>query len=172
MFPAQSAFSGPVVVGANVELIAPTTFNPAVVNINVGEKVVWTYNDVSGVPHTVTSGGCPAGVCTPSGVFDSGFANLLDTPGETFEHTFNTAGTFDYHCQVHGAEHQGTVVVAAAPPPPPPPQPPVVGGEHLPIENTALLLAGLQSSAIWMLPVLAGAAGVGAYYIKTRMNKE
>jgi len=48
----------------------------------------------------------------------------------------------------------------------------VVGGELLPIDSTALMLAGLQSSAIWMLPVLAGAAGVGAYYIKTRMNKE
>ena len=51
-------------------------------------------------------------------------------------------------------------------------QPPVVGGEFLPIDNTALLLAGLQTSAIWMLPVLAGAAGVGAYYIKTRTNKD
>ncbi len=50
--------------------------------------------------------------------------------------------------------------------------PQVVGGEFLPIDSTALLLAGLQTSAIWMLPVLAGAAGVGAYYIKTRMNKE
>ncbi len=47
-----------------------------------------------------------------------------------------------------------------------------VGGELLSIDNTALLLAGLQSSAIWMLPVLAGAAGVGAFYIKTRMNKK
>jgi len=47
-----------------------------------------------------------------------------------------------------------------------------VGGELIPIDNTALMLAGLQSSAIWMLPVLAGAAGIGAYYIKTRMNKE
>ena len=48
----------------------------------------------------------------------------------------------------------------------------VVGGEFLPIDSTALMLAGLQSSAIWMLPVLAGAAGVGAFYIKTRMNKD
>jgi len=48
----------------------------------------------------------------------------------------------------------------------------IVGGELLSIDSTALLLAGLQSSAIWMLPVLAGAAGVGAFYIKTRMNKE
>ena len=48
----------------------------------------------------------------------------------------------------------------------------IVGGEFLPIDSTALVLAGLQSSAIWMLPVLAGAAGVGAYYIRTRMTKE
>ena len=48
----------------------------------------------------------------------------------------------------------------------------VVGGELLPLDYTSLLLAGLQSSAIWMLPVLAGAAGIGAYYIKTRMNKD
>ncbi len=48
----------------------------------------------------------------------------------------------------------------------------IVGGELLPIDSTALMLAGLQTSAIWMLPILAGAAGIGAYYIKTRMNKE
>ena len=166
MFPAQSAFAGPVVVGANVEIIAPVTFNPAVVNINVGEKVVWTYNDASGASHTVTSGGCSgAGVCTPSGFFDSGLANLLNTPGETFEHIFNTAGTFDYHCLIHEAEHQGTVVVAAAPTPPR-----TVGGEFIGVDSTALLLAGLQTSAIWMLPVLAGAAGATAFYLKTRKN--
>lgn len=37
----------------------------------------------------------------------------------------------------------------------------IVGGELLSIDSTALLLAGLQTSAIWMLPLLAGAAGVG-----------
>ena len=47
-----------------------------------------------------------------------------------------------------------------------------VGGDMLPIDSTALVLAGLQSSAIWMLPILAGAAGAGAFYIKTRMKKE
>ena len=48
----------------------------------------------------------------------------------------------------------------------------VVGGELLQIDSTALVLAGLQSSAIWMLPILAGAAGASAFYIKTRMNKD
>ena len=47
-----------------------------------------------------------------------------------------------------------------------------VGGELLPIDSTALLLAGIQSSAIWMMPALAGIAGAGAYFVRTRMNKE
>ena len=48
----------------------------------------------------------------------------------------------------------------------------VVGGEFLSIDTTALMLAGLQSSAIWMLPVLAGVAGsaFGVLYIKSRRN--
>jgi len=47
-----------------------------------------------------------------------------------------------------------------------------VGGEFLPIDSTVLVLAGLQTSAIWMLPVLAGVAGsaFGILYIKSRRN--
>jgi len=44
----------------------------------------------------------------------------------------------------------------------------IVGGSLLPIDTTALMLAGLQSSAIWMLPVLAGAAGAGIAAFKLR----
>ena len=51
-------------------------------------------------------------------------------------------------------------------------EPIVVGGEFSPIDSTALVLAGIQSSAIWMLPVLAGLAGAGFYLIKFRTNKE
>jgi len=47
----------------------------------------------------------------------------------------------------------------------------VIGGEFLAIDNTALLLAGLQSSAIWMLPVLAGAAGAGFAAFKLGRKK-
>ena len=47
-----------------------------------------------------------------------------------------------------------------------------VGGEFLPIDSTALVLAGLQASAIWMIPLLAGVAGsaFGILYIKSRRN--
>jgi len=53
---------------------------------------------------------------------------------------------------------------------PPPEQ--SVGGELVSTDNTALLLAGIQSSTVWMLPALIGIAGAGIYYIRTRMNKE
>ena len=47
-----------------------------------------------------------------------------------------------------------------------------VGGELIPIDSTALVLAGLQTSAIWMLPVLAGvaASAFAVLYIKYRKN--
>jgi len=47
-----------------------------------------------------------------------------------------------------------------------------VGGELLPIDTAALMLAGIQSSVIWMLPVLVGIVGAGAYYMRTRMSPE
>ena len=46
-----------------------------------------------------------------------------------------------------------------------------VGGQLLSIDSAALLLAGLQSSAIWMAPVMAGIAGAGVYFVRARMNK-
>ena len=47
-----------------------------------------------------------------------------------------------------------------------------VGGELLSIDSAALLLAGLQSSAIWMVPAMAGIAGAGVYFVRARMNKD
>ena len=47
-----------------------------------------------------------------------------------------------------------------------------IGGELLSIDSTALMLAGLQSSAVWMIPTLVGLAGAGFYLIKFRTTKE
>ena len=43
-----------------------------------------------------------------------------------------------------------------------------VGGHTMVIDSNALLLAGIQSTAIWMLPVLAVAAGAGFTAFKLR----
>jgi len=48
----------------------------------------------------------------------------------------------------------------------------MIGGEFIGVDSTALVLAGIQSNAMWMLPILAVAAGTVAYYIKTRTNKD
>ena len=45
-----------------------------------------------------------------------------------------------------------------------------IGGEIIPIETTALLLAGAQTSAVWMAPLFAGTAGAAIIYIKKKRN--
>jgi len=44
-----------------------------------------------------------------------------------------------------------------------------IGGELLPIDTSALLLAGFQTSAIWMLPIVLSAVGIGAFVL-TKKN--
>ena len=36
-----------------------------------------------------------------------------------------------------------------------------VGGEFLPIDSSALLLAGVQANALWLIPVIVAATGIG-----------
>jgi len=49
---------------------------------------------------------------------------------------------------------------------------PKVGGEFLPMNTTALLIAGLSANMILLVPIAAGIAGAGAYIIRSRMNKD
>jgi plastocyanin len=59
------------------------------VQVKAGTRVVWDWNDP--VVHSTTS---------DTGLWDS---NLQQGPDQDFDRTFNTTGTFPYHCQVHGA---------------------------------------------------------------------
>ena len=45
---------------------------------------------------------------------------------------------------------------------------PPVAGELLPLDSTALMIAGLTSMTVWMVPAVAGLAGVGVYLVKFR----
>ena len=67
-------------------------FIPADVTINVGGTVTWSNDDTAA--HTVTSGTAAGG---PDGNFDSS----LFMAGDTFSHTFDEAGEYDYFCMVH-----------------------------------------------------------------------
>src|SRR5262245_57321172 len=87
-------------VAANGDVsIVKLTFQPAEVTVNVGDTVTWTVTDAVPEGHTVTSG-------TPSeagvgDVFDSGIG--LNENGQTYEFTFENAGSFPYFCKIHGA---------------------------------------------------------------------
>jgi len=47
----------------------------------------------------------------------------------------------------------------------------LVGGSLLPLDSSALFLAGIQSMTVWMIPTIAGLAGVGVYLVKYRANR-
>lgn len=78
-------------------------YHPNAITVRAGTTVMWTNNEGNAIPHTVTSGSPNA----PSGAFDSGTLN----PGQSFQFTFSTPGTFAYFCRIHGAAMTGTVSV-------------------------------------------------------------
>jgi len=43
-----------------------------------------------------------------------------------------------------------------------------VGGSLIPVDTTALLLAGVQSISMWMIPVVIAGVGIGVFLIKRR----
>ncbi len=47
----------------------------------------------------------------------------------------------------------------------------MVAGELLPLDSTALFLAGIQSMTVWMIPTILGLAGAGVYLVKYRANR-
>lgn len=77
----------------NQIMIKNFTFSPQTVTIKSGTTVTWTNQD--SVAHTVIS--------------DSFASNNLN-PGDTFQFTFNTPGTYNYHCSIHPSM-TGTVIV-------------------------------------------------------------
>lgn len=83
----------PITVEAKIINFA---FVPTTIEINAGDTVVWENRDT--VRHTVTS--------------DSGdeMNSRLLGKGERYSHTFNTAGTYNYHCTPH-PYMKGKVVV-------------------------------------------------------------
>lgn len=82
---------------ANVIVIKNFAFRPTTLTVRAGEKVTWVNCETNGTSHTSTSN---------SGIWDSG----LISPSTTFDETFETAGSFPFHCIPHSFM-TGTVVV-------------------------------------------------------------
>jgi plastocyanin len=79
--------------GANEVWIQGMAFNPGTRTVSVGTTVTWTNKD--GVAHTVTGSGWGSG-------------NLAQNA--PFAHTFDTAGSYPYHCSIH-TSMTGTITV-------------------------------------------------------------
>jgi plastocyanin len=82
-------------------LVRNDFFDPAQLQVTPGSTVVWAWAS-NGRDHNVT--------------FDDQVASETQSSG-TFERTFETAGTFAYHCTIHGTATsgmRGAVTVAAS----------------------------------------------------------
>jgi plastocyanin len=84
-------------------------YKPNPITIPAGSRLVWVNNDV--LHHTVVSSdglGCAPGNALPVGdrELDAGL-----NPGESFSHTFDVAGTYEYVCTIPGHTMRGTVIV-------------------------------------------------------------
>jgi plastocyanin len=80
---------------ASVEATASNSFNPKQAFVTRGGVVTWTFSALHNV--TFDTQGSPA--------------NIGDRATGTGTATFPTAGTFAYHCTIHGQSMSGTVVV-------------------------------------------------------------
>ncbi|HWJ21574.1 MAG TPA: plastocyanin/azurin family copper-binding protein [Gemmatimonadaceae bacterium] len=74
--------------------VVDNAFRPAATTVPVGSAVTWTWNGA--VQHNVT--------------FDDGTASPTQGSG-TFVRTFTQAGTYAYHCTIHGVAMSGKVTV-------------------------------------------------------------
>jgi plastocyanin len=109
LFAVPQAFADVTVenaAGSSTPGCEPDCFIPNPVTIAVGETVTWDNNDTAA--HTATGGSAADG---PSGVFDSS----LIMAGGSYSFTFDTAGTYPYHCMVH-PWMQGTIIVGESSP--------------------------------------------------------
>ncbi len=92
----------PTVAGANVTISivgmnGSNSYSPNPGTVKVGQTVAWRNADA--IPHTATA---------DAGGFDTGTL----APGATSSAiTMNTAGTFPYHCAIHGVTMVGTLTV-------------------------------------------------------------
>jgi plastocyanin len=68
-------------------------YEPPTLTVPTGTTVTW--KNIDSTLHTVTSGSAESGVSGTE--FDSSYM----AGGKTFQHTFSSAGTFDYYCTLH-----------------------------------------------------------------------
>jgi plastocyanin len=93
--PTPSGPSSSVQIPVGAETLGNRAFTPDTLEISPGSTVTWTNTDATS--HTTTSDGAL-------------WASGTLAPGRQFSFTFQTTGTFAYHCSIHPGM-VGTIVV-------------------------------------------------------------
>jgi plastocyanin len=101
--------TGPVMppVNSSTMFLSVTNdkFTPAHDSVAVGATLKWTWNSCTGDGYGGTT-------CVSHSVqFDDGGPSSSIQSSGTFSRTFDSAGTYTYHCAVHGTAMEGTVIV-------------------------------------------------------------
>lgn len=79
-------------------------FDPSSTTVGVGTQVTWTWNSCG-------ADGYGGQTCVQHAIlFDDGAGSGTQSSG-SWSRTFTTAGTYKYHCTVHGTSMSGTIVV-------------------------------------------------------------
>ena len=91
----DATFAVSIVPGA-AQRDSPYHYFPPAIAVPTGTTVAWFNND-PGQPHTVTSGN--PGSSDSGSLFNSGI--MPATANSFFQYTFNNAGDFVYHCEIH-----------------------------------------------------------------------
>jgi plastocyanin len=79
---------------SNSIAVADNSYSPNATVLAVGATVTWTWTGAA--PHDV--------------LFDDGVKSLVQRTG-TYTRNFTAAGTYNYHCSVHGAAMSGKVTI-------------------------------------------------------------
>ena len=74
-------------------ILQDKAYQPSPVQIESGETIIWTNNDLT--VHTITEGSTAT-----SAVLD-GFDSGLHDPDQIYTLVFNTSGIIEYHCTLH-----------------------------------------------------------------------
>jgi len=144
-----------LVAGMTSPALAQTTPDIAVDKMTE----ICTAGDVSGDPCIP----CPdnmilaEGICDPCLVWLGDSAYICDSDGD---------GVEDFVDECPDTPPQTMVDEVGCPTEKP------VAGELLSLDSSSLVVAGLTSSAVWMIPTVAGIAGAGLYLVKLRANRD
>jgi plastocyanin len=84
--------------------VSNNKYTPAHDSVAMGSTLTWSWNSCTGDGYGGTA-------CTSHSVtFDDGPTSQIQDGG-SFSRTFANAGTYTYHCKVHGTAMGGTVIV-------------------------------------------------------------